>query len=61
MSKPTKDKRWEAYGQALEEAADHLDGEWTDDPVERAEGKKVQARLRALIERRWQTRKQRTK
>lgn len=36
---------------AYEEAADHLELEWTDDPLERAEGKRLTLLLRAECER----------
>lgn len=41
----------EARAQALEECADHLDLEWTDDPVERQAGAWLGAKLRAEAER----------
>lgn len=42
------EKRFAAKAQAYEEAASHLEHDWTDDPVEREEGNKIAKRLFAL-------------
>lgn len=44
-------KRTQARIEALEEAAGHLELEWTDDAVERAAGAELAAALRRLTER----------
>jgi len=37
--------------QALDEAAEHLDREWTDDPLERSEGYKMRDWIKAEAKR----------
>lgn len=44
-----EDQRRDARIEALEEAANHLEQNWTEDSLERSEGKKVSAELREKI------------
>lgn len=51
MSRPLTSEQREARIIALEEAADHLDQSWTDDPVEREQGNVIAQQLRRRAER----------
>ncbi len=48
MASPYADKceRLRARAEAYREAADHLEMDWTEDPIERAEGRKLTAQFR---------------
>lgn len=43
-------ERCTARAEALEECADHLEQNWTDDPIERQEGQHIERNLRATAD-----------
>lgn len=50
MPKRMTKEQWAARAEALEEAAGHLELDWTEDPIEREQGDIVTAMLRKMAD-----------